>query len=132
MLGPTLPVFALQRLPLFKVGLEKERERNSFLLSEAEQLLLAHKMFTGTPPATKRDSRRVSHGKRNSQSDFSLPPIRSQVSVSYGAEHVTMPPLRRTMDTKIGLATQLAPDQVNNVRAQRKEPTDDLELSGDE
>jgi len=36
------------------------------------------------------------------------------------------------MDTKIGLATQLAPDQVNNVRAQRKEPTDDLELSGDE
>jgi hypothetical protein len=132
MLGPTLPVFALQRLPLFKVGLEKERERNSFLLSEAENLLLAHKMFTGTPPTTKRDSRRASHSKRNSQSDFALPPIRSQLSVSYGAEHVTMPPLRRTMDTKIGLATQLAPDQVNNVRAQRKEPTDDLELSGDE
>lgn len=44
-----------------------------------------------------------------------------------------MPPLRRTTDTKIGLATQLAPDQVNQQRPlPRKEPTDDLELSGDE
>ncbi|RPA86729.1 hypothetical protein BJ508DRAFT_301541 [Ascobolus immersus RN42] len=91
-------------------------------------------MFTGTPPQTKRDSRKVSHNKRNSNShtDFALPPIRAQQSVSYGAEHVTMPPLRRTLDTKIGLATQLAPDQVNNARQQRKELTDDLELSGDE